>query len=122
MKNLKILIAEDDETSALMLSIMIEKYSNNILIAKNGVEAVQISRENPDIDIIFMDMKMPVLNGYEATKQIREFNKEVVIYAQTAYALAGDEQKVTEAGCDGYITKPININAFDKLMATYIDK
>lgn len=65
-------------------------------------------RDHPDIDIVLMDIKIPGIDGYEATRQIREFNKEVFILAQTAYAQAGAREKAIEAGSDDYIAKPIN--------------
>ncbi|MHB1108460.1 MAG: response regulator [Lutibacter sp.] len=74
--NLKILIAEDDEVSSVYLSILVEEYSSEILIARNGIEAVEIYKNNPGIDLILMDIQMPYLNGYEATSQIRQLNKK----------------------------------------------
>lgn len=75
---------------------------------KSGLKAVELCRKNPDIDVIMMDINMPEMNGYEATRHIREFNKDVVIIAQTAYALAGDREKSIEVGCNDYISKPFN--------------
>ncbi|MBI9037633.1 MAG: response regulator, partial [Bacteroidales bacterium] len=74
---------------------------------KTGEEAVEICRNNPDIDLILMDIKMAKMDGYEATRQIRKFNKDVVIIAQTAHALSGHREKALEAGCNDYISKPI---------------
>jgi len=119
VKNLKILIADDDETVEKLITIKVEKYCKNVLIAKNGVEAVLICRNNPDIDLVFMDIKMPELNGYEATKQIRQFNKKVIIFAQTAYALSGDRERAIEAGCNDYISKPFVKTVFSALMDKY---
>lgn len=107
VKNLKILIAEDDETSEMLISIDVETVGKEILKAGNGFEAVEIFRTNPDIDLILMDIQIPVMNGYDATRQIRQFNKEVVIIAQTAFRLSGDREKAITAGCNGYIAKPI---------------
>ena len=107
-KKLKILITEDEEVSYLHLSLVLKNIEKEILHAKNGMEAVEICRNNPDIDLILMDVKMPKMGGLEATKLIREFNKNVVIIAQTAYALAGDREKTLEAGCNDYISKPID--------------
>ena len=121
-KNLKILIAEDDETAERLMTIKVEKYCEKVLIAKNGVEAVQICRNNPDIDLVFMDIKMPELNGYEATKQIRQFNKKVIIFAQTAYALTGERERAIEAGCNDYISKPFDQTAFSALMEKYFSE
>lgn len=106
-QNLKILIAEDDEPSATLISLMVETLSENILTASTGKEAVNICRNNPDLDLILMDIQMPEMNGYEATNQIRQFNKDVVIIAQSAYALSFDRQKALDAGCNDYIAKPI---------------
>ena len=72
-----------------------------------GTEAVQACRIIPDIDLILMDIQMPVIDGYDVTRQIRQFNKDVVIIAQTAYAISGDKEKAIDAGCNDYISKPI---------------
>jgi len=82
-------------------------FGKEILKARTGLEAVEVCHNNPDIDLILMDIRMPEMSGYEATKEIRQFNKEVVIIAQTAYGLTGDREKAIEAGCNDYITKPI---------------
>jgi CheY-like chemotaxis protein len=66
-----------------------------------------------------MDIQMPELNGYEATRRIREFNKEVVIIAQTAYAISGDREKAIDAGCNDYISKPINKTKLQTLLQKY---
>ena len=71
------------------------------------MEAVKICQSNPDINLVLMDIQMPNMNGYEATQQIRKFNKKVIIAAQTAFAMAGDLEKSIEAGCNDYISKPI---------------
>ena len=104
---LKILIAEDDETSEMILSILTKDISREVLKAINGLEAVEICRNNPDIDLILMDINMPEMGGYEATGQIRQFNQDVVIIAQTAYGLVGDREKSIQAGCNEHISKPI---------------
>jgi PAS domain S-box-containing protein len=106
-QNLKILIAEDDEPSAMLISLMVEAVSSNITIARTGNDAVNLCRINSDLDLILMDIQMPEMNGYDATSQIRQFNKDVVIIAQSAYALSSDRQKAIDAGCNDYIAKPI---------------
>ncbi|MDP2068404.1 MAG: response regulator [Lutibacter sp.] len=121
-KDLKILIVEDDPTSEMMLEIMIEDYCKTPLIAFNGLEAVKLCKENPDIDFVLMDIKMQVLNGYEATKQIREFNKDLIIFAQTAFALPGDREKAIAAGCNDYISKPFSQSELKALIDKYIMK
>ena len=107
LKNLIVLIAEDDETSAMLISISVKAISKQVIKVKNGLDAVEACRMNPDIDLVLMDIKMPGLDGYEATQQIRQFNTKVTIIAQTANALYGDREKALAAGCNGYIEKPI---------------
>ncbi len=119
IEKLNILIVEDEQVSELLTRVMIEKVSNKILIAKNGVEAVELCKSNPDLDLILMDMKMPVMNGYKATQNIREFNKDIIIIAITAFALTGDKEKALEAGCNDYLTKPLSQKRLGKLLKLY---
>ena len=105
--NRKVLIAEDDETSVKLLTLYLRSMDMQVLTTSSGTEAAEIARANPDIGVILMDIMLPAMNGYEATREIRKFNKEVVIVAQTAYALLGEEARSLEAGCNAYITKPI---------------
>jgi len=116
VRKLKILIAEDDEVSEMLIDSYIKMYSKEILKAGTGIEAVEICRNNPDIDLILMDIRMPNMGGYEATHQIRQFNKDVVIIAQTAYGLIGDREKAIEAGCNDYISKPIKKSELLRLL------
>lgn len=106
-EKLKILVAEDDETSLDLIKTILEFEDNSILYAKNGKEAVDIHMQNPDIDLILMDLKMPLMDGLEATIKIRETDKNVPIIAQTAFAFPGDKDKALVAGCSDYISKPI---------------
>ena len=115
-KKLKILIVEDDEISYSLLSIMLQKISHEILHAITGVQAIEDCRSNPDLDLILMDIRMPLMDGNEATRQIRQFNKDVIIIAQTAYAFSGDREKAIESGCNEYITKPINFSVLHNLI------
>jgi len=82
-------------------------FGEEILKVRTGVEAVEICRDHPDIDLILMDVQMPEMSGYEATRQIRKFNNRVIIIAQTAYGLSGDREKAIESGCNDYIAKPV---------------
>lgn len=107
-EKMKVLIVDDDETSALFLSVILGNHTQNILKAYDGEEAVSMCRQHPEIDVVLMDVQMPKLSGLEATRQIRQFNKNVVIIAQTAYGLAGDREKAIDAGCTDYLSKPIN--------------
>ncbi|MGF1584535.1 MAG: ATP-binding protein [Bacteroidales bacterium] len=107
LKKLKILIVEDDEISYSLLKRYIQEISTEVLHAITGVEAVEACRKYSDIDLVLMDIRMPVLNGLEATQQIRQFNKDVIIIAQTAYGFSSDFKKAIEAGCNDNISKPI---------------
>jgi PAS domain S-box-containing protein len=119
IQKLKVLIAEDDETSDMFLTITLQKYSPEILHTTTGHEAVEICRNNPDINLVLMDIKLSEMDGYEATQQIRKFNKDVIIIAQTAYAIAGDREKSIKAGCNDHITKPINTDRLLAIMEKY---
>lgn len=112
----KILIVENDLATQLLIEIMIEDYCKFPLIATNGLEAVRICKENPDIDIVLMDIKMPELNGYDATKKIREYNKDVIIIAQTTHKFSGDREKAITAGCNDYISKPYSQSDLTELL------
>lgn len=118
-RKLKILVVEDDETAQQLLEIMVKPFYSSYFQSYNGKDGVETCRKNPDIDLILMDINMPGMSGYEATRQIREFNKEVVIIAQTAYALNGDREQSIEAGCNDYISKPINRLALISLINQY---
>lgn len=106
--DIKIMVAEDDEISFFYLKYLLEKFSKNIIRAKNGNEAIETLKNNPDIKLVLMDSKMPELNGLDAVKRIRSFNPDVFIIAQSAYAQNGYRHKTIEAGCNEYIEKPIN--------------
>lgn len=122
VRKLKILIAEDDEVSQMLIDHYIKMFGKEILKARSGVEAVKACRDNPDIDLILMDIRMPDKGGYEATQQIREFNKDVIIIAQTAYGLSGDREKAIKFGCNEYISKPINKNELLAMIQKYFGK
>jgi signal transduction histidine kinase/CheY-like chemotaxis protein len=122
ISELKILIVEDDETSGTYLSTILSNISNKLLYASSGIEAVKICQSNPDINLVLMDIQMPGMNGYEATQQIRKFNMEVIIIAQTAFAMAGDKEKAIKSGCNNYISKPINKAELLSLIQKYFEK
>ncbi len=122
LQDLKILIAEDDAAADDLLSIFVKDISKEVIHTKSGARAVELCRNNPDIDLILMDINMPLLNGYEATKQIREFNKDVVIIAQTAYGLQSERENTLVAGCNAYISKPIIKDELLSLIQQYVIK
>jgi len=122
IKTLKILIVEDDEISYALLSRTIQKISKKVIHAITGVEAVEACRNNSDIDLVLMDIRMPQMDGLEATRQIRQFNKDIVIIAQTAYGFESDCKKALEAGCNDYISKPINSTLLHELIRKHCNK
>ncbi|MCK9616734.1 MAG: ATP-binding protein [Lentimicrobiaceae bacterium] len=105
-----ILVVEDVESNYMLIKIILRNTHATLLWAKNGKEAVDAVKLNPAIDIVIMDLRMPVMNGYEATRIIKQMRKDLPVIAQTAYSLDTDKNKSKEAGCDDYITKPINSN------------
>ncbi len=117
-----ILIVEDDAISEDLITITIAKLAKNILVARTGNEAIEACRKHPDIDLVLMDLQMPILDGYEATRQIRKFNKDVVIIAQTAFALEGDKEKSISAGCNDYISKPIDKTLLVQMINNHLGK
>lgn len=107
VENPQILVVEDVESNFLYLNAVLSKINANIFWAKNGKEAVDIFRNQKNIDLILMDLQMPEMNGYEATRIIKLENPLVPIIAQTAFAMSDDREKALEAGCDDYLAKPI---------------
>lgn len=118
-KQLKTLIVEDDEISSMLMTIEVTPFSKEILKAKSGEEAIQICKLNQDIDLILMDILMPNMNGYEATRLIRKVNQNVIIIAQTAFAFHSDMEKAIEVGCNDYISKPIKKKELIFLLQKY---
>lgn len=105
---MNILIADDEVINHYFYQEMFDASKFEILFAKNGLEALEIFKQNEDkIDIVLMDMEMPIMSGYEATKEIRKINSQIPILAQTAHAFKEDLTKVLSAGCNDFISKPI---------------
>jgi len=116
---LEILIVDDDFLNLTYLKTILRKSDSVIYKAVNGREAIELCRKNQGISLVLMDIKMPVMNGFEAVREIRKFNTHVVIIAQTAYAHAGVREEALSAGCNDYITKPIEKTVLLALMDTY---
>jgi CheY-like chemotaxis protein len=112
MEDTLILIAEDEEFNYLLLKYILEKNGYKTIRASNGVEALEIYRSGQHLDLIVMDVKMPVMSGLEATIEIRKTDSEIPIIALTAYALPGDREMCMEAGSSDYISKPIEKGDF----------
>ncbi|MCF8455420.1 MAG: response regulator, partial [Bacteroidales bacterium] len=105
-----ILIAEDMESNFLFLKRLINLTKANIIWVQNGVDAINSVKDNPEIDLVLMDIRMPGMNGHDATKQIKLLRPELIVVAQTAYALPKDKDEALDAGCDDYLAKPIRKN------------
>lgn len=103
-----ILVAEDESSNFELIKATLHRTNVRLLRAENGKEAVAICKENKDIDLILMDIRMPVMNGYEATRIIKAGNKSMPIISLTAYAMSDDRDKSFNAGCDEYVSKPFN--------------
>lgn len=104
--NMAILIAEDDKANYMLIRQIIKNEGFEILHAVNGKEAIDACYNNNNISIVLMDLKMPVMDGYEATRLIKEFRPDLPVIAVTAFAMNGEKEKAMNAGCDEYITKP----------------
>lgn len=102
----KILVAEDNDSNYILMSYILKKYYEYDR-AKNGQEAVE-KVKGGGFDMVLMDIKMPIMDGLEATKAIREFNKEIPIVALTANAFDSDRSLAEEAGCNNFMSKPVN--------------
>lgn len=115
-----ILIAEDDELSYQYLEVILDQEGVTLLRAGDGEETIRLFKEHPEVSLILMDIRMPGIDGLEATRQIRKFNKSVPIIAQTAYALEGDRERVLQAGCNEYLAKPLNHIELNKIVNQYL--
>jgi CheY-like chemotaxis protein/anti-sigma regulatory factor (Ser/Thr protein kinase) len=106
--NQTILVAEDDSINFLLLKKILELKNYKVLRASNGQEAVDMCSSNPNIDLVFMDIKMPILDGFKALKKVKKNRPNLPVIAQTAYSSAEDKEKINNAGFVDYITKPLN--------------
>ncbi len=119
-RNKTILIVEDEENNILYLQEIIGKTGASILIAKNGRLSVDMVKDQQSISLVLMDIMLPELNGYEATRQIKSIRPSLPVIAQTAYSNAKEQKKSLEAGCDGYISKPYNPPELLSLINSFI--
>jgi CheY-like chemotaxis protein len=120
LKGKKILIVEDDFSSRLYLNKILEKSGFILFNAIDGKEALDLVSKNPDIDIILMDIQLPILDGYSCTKILRESGNKMVIIAQTAYGFSGDKERMISMGFDDYLIKPISQKQLMDKISTYL--
>ena len=118
--NRHILVVDDDVTCLSLIDEMLEETGIQISHAITGLEAIKHCRKDQSIDIVLMDMRLPEMDGYEATRRIKESRPELAIIAQTAHALSEDRKKCLIAGCDDYITKPINQDSLFEMVSLYL--
>jgi len=121
-KNYKILVVEDDKYSEMLLTLAVEIFSKKYFKVKSGIDAVETCRKNPDLDLILMDIRLPEMDGYEATRQIRQFNKNVTIIAQTAFGQSTESEKALESGFNDYIAKPLSVSSLVSVMKKHLVK
>jgi len=118
-ENKNILIAEDEDSNIKMINLILQKTNVNLIHVTNGEQAVKRCKDN-NIDLVLMDIKMPIKNGLEATKEIRQFNHQIPIIAFTAYAMPADQQNAENAGCTDFIAKPVKKEHLLKTINHYL--
>lgn len=115
----KVLVAEDNPSNQKLIAILLQKMGLEVTLADDGIEAVE-KCDSEQFDIILMDMQMPNMNGYDATRKLRSEGLKIPIIAVTANAMTGDEQKCMDVGCNGYLSKPIDRCKLDELVSRYL--
>jgi two-component system, cell cycle response regulator DivK len=115
-----ILIAEDEDVNYIYLKTALSKTNATIIRANNGEEAVEMTKINPAINLILMDIKMPKMNGIEATKAIKSFRSEVIIIAQTAFAMDEDRQNCYSVGVNDFLSKPVRYKLLFDILAKHL--
>lgn len=116
----KILIAEDDHSNYYFLMESLKDTGAEILWSKDGEETMEMFREHKDLDVVLMDINMPLMNGYECTRQIKDERPDLPVIAQTAYAMSGEREISRKAGCDDYLSKPIKVSELLDTLSRYI--
>ena len=122
MGNPFILVAEDEEINYLYLEEVLSSAGYNLIHAKNGLEAVEMFKSNSNIALVLMDIKLPLLNGLNATTQIKKMNESIPVIACTAYALETDKEKVLSAGCNDYLPKPVERQLLLAVVSKYMNR
>jgi len=115
-----ILIVEDEEFNRIYFEELLNQINCKVVIAKNGIEAVEICKKNASIDLVLMDIKMPLMNGLSCFIAIKKIRPNLPIIAQTAFALLGDKKKSLENGCDDYVAKPVKKDTLVKLINKHL--
>jgi CheY-like chemotaxis protein len=116
-----ILVVEDVDTNKIFFDAALRKTSAKILWAKDGKEAIEMYQAN-HIDLVLMDLQLPIMDGYTATREIKKINRNVPIIAQTAHVMSGEREKCLEAGCDDYLAKPIRLQILMETLSRHLNK
>lgn len=119
-KDKTILVVEDVDTNKIFFDAALRRTNALILWAKDGQEAIDLFKAN-DVDLILMDLQLPVMDGYTATKEIKKIDPEVPIVAQTAHVMSGEREKCLEAGCNDYLAKPIRLQILIDTLSKYLN-
>lgn len=121
-KDKTVLIVEDESINVMFFEELLELTNITIIAAENGETAIETVKNNDNIDIILMDIKMPGIDGFEATRQIKQLKPSIPVVAQTAHALESERKKCFLAGCDEYLSKPIDSVRLLSTMKKFLDK
>lgn len=117
-----VLVVEYNEVSRIYFKVALEKAQADVIMAGDGREAVRLFQENEQIDLVLMDLNMPGLNGFEATKMIKALRPNVPVIAQSAYVMAGEELDSINAGCDEFLSKPVRLNDLFAMLERYLSQ
>lgn len=115
----RILVVEDDSTNFLFLKILLNRANADIIWAKSGAEALELMHQNTDIKVILLDIQLPDMCGVDVAKTIKKEFPDKKIIVQTAFAMSGEREKILEAGCDEYVSKPIDSKRLLSLIEQY---
>jgi two-component system, cell cycle response regulator DivK len=118
----KILVIEDNEQNMYLVTFILEKYDYQVIQARNGVDGIAVASQEK-LDLILLDIQLPAMDGYAVARELRknEVLAKIPIIAVTSYAMSGDREHALEAGCSGYIEKPINPDTFITQIVEYLN-
>ncbi|WP_462319167.1 response regulator [Marinilabilia sp.] len=116
-----ILVVEDVDTNKIFFDAALRRTNAKILWAKDGQQAIDLFNEKK-IDLVLMDLQLPVMDGYAATREIKKVNPEVPVIAQTAHVMSGEREKCMEAGCDDYLAKPIRLQILIETLSKFLNQ
>ncbi|MBN2806162.1 MAG: response regulator [Prolixibacteraceae bacterium] len=120
-KGKTILIVEDEEVNQFFFKTALRITNARLLFAVDGGQGVQLVEQHPDIDCVLMDIRLPLMDGYEATQKIKEMRPGLPVIVQTAYALSNDRAKAIDAGCDLFLSKPIKLDLLFEVLDKYLN-